>query len=84
MVRGNKYEQALEHYTRAQYVLPQQEKGPMLFFNIALCYYRWGRFTLAREFVRIALIKDPRYGKAQRLLQLVDAEISKNQGQPAH
>ena len=29
MVKKLKYEQALEHYTRAQYVLPQQDKGPL-------------------------------------------------------
>jgi pentatricopeptide repeat protein len=69
MVKQKKYAPALEHYTKAQYVLPQQEKGPMLFYNIGLCYYRWGREDLAREFLKIALIKEPGYKKARSLLE---------------
>jgi pentatricopeptide repeat protein len=71
MVKQRKYSQALEHYTKAQYVLPQQEKGPMLFYNIGLCYYRWGREDLAREFLKIALIKEPGYKKARSLLEAI-------------
>ena len=67
LVKGNRYQDALEHYTRAQYVLPMQDKGPMLFYNIALCYFRWGRQSMAKEFVRIALIKEPNYKKASKL-----------------
>ncbi len=68
LVRKKKFEQALEHYTKAQYVLPQQEKGPLLFYNIGLCYSRWGKPEKAIEFVKIALIKEPNYSKAQNLL----------------
>lgn len=67
MVRTNRFQDALEHYTRAQYVLPMQDKGPMLFYNIALCYFRWGRQAMAKEFVTIALIKEPSYKKARKL-----------------
>jgi tetratricopeptide (TPR) repeat protein len=74
LVRQQRYSEALEHYTKAQYVLPQQEKGPKLFYNIGLCYSRWGRQDMAREFLRIALVKQPEYEKAKRLLEAIEAQ----------
>lgn len=74
MVRRSKFEEALEHYTRAQYVLPQQDKGPLLFYNIGLCYARWGKHKMAKEFLKIALIKEPTYRKAQKLLDQVEVK----------
>lgn len=74
MVRRAKFEDALDHYTRAQYVLPHQDKGPLLFYNIGLCYARWGRHKMAQEFLKIALIKEPTYRKAQKLLEQVDLQ----------
>jgi pentatricopeptide repeat protein len=71
LVKTNRYQDALEHYTRAQYVLPLHDKGPMLFYNIALCYFRWGRMAMAKEFVTIALIKEPNYKKARKLLEQI-------------
>lgn len=71
MVKAQKYSEALEHYTRAQYVLPQQEKGPMLFYNIGLCYYKWGKHDISIEFLKLALIKDPSYSKAFKLLTAI-------------
>ena len=68
LVNQRKYKEALEHYTKAQYVLPQQDKSALLFYNIGLCYARWGQAQMACEFLRIALIKEPRYKKAERLL----------------
>ncbi len=76
MVKQGKYQESLDHYTKAQYVLPQQEKGPMLFYNIGLCYARWGKYSKASEFLRIALIKDPNYQKAQELLERVTQKQS--------
>jgi tetratricopeptide (TPR) repeat protein len=74
LVRAGEYERALEHYSKAQYVLPQQEKGPQLLYNIALCYAKWGRMPMADEFLKLALIKEPNYKKASRLLDLVRAK----------
>lgn len=71
LVKKGQYEEALNHYTKAQYVLPQQEKGPMLFYNIGLCYARWGKPKMAEEFLKLALIKDPAYEKALRLIEQV-------------
>ncbi len=74
LVRNGDFEKALEHYSKAQYVLPQQEKGPQLLYNIALCYAKWGRLPMADEFLKLALIKEPNYKKASRLLELIRAK----------
>lgn len=76
MVRQAKYADALTHYTKAQYVLPQQDKGPMLFYNIGLCYSRWGKVPMAESFLRLALIKDPSYAKAKKLLANLEQTAS--------
>lgn len=76
LVRQTRYEDALQHYTKAQFVLPQQEKGPMLFYNIGLCYARWGRLEMAKHFLKIATIKDPQYAKAKKLLEAIDAKLN--------
>lgn len=68
LAREGRYAEALEHYSKAQYVLPQQEKSPRLFYNIALCYAKWGRPALAIDFLELALIKEPNYKKAKLTL----------------
>jgi tetratricopeptide (TPR) repeat protein len=73
LVRGGCFAEALDLYNRAQFVLPQQEKGPMLFYNMGLCYWRWGRCEVAREFIKLALIKDPAYAKAKSLLARIES-----------
>lgn len=69
LVKIGLYEEALSHYLKAQYVLPQQEKGPMLFYNIGLCYSKWGKYDEAKRFLEIALIKEPNYKKAKKLIE---------------
>jgi tetratricopeptide (TPR) repeat protein len=69
LAQQERFSEALEHYSKAQYVLPQQDKSPQLFYNIALCYSKWGRPTMAREFLELALIKEPNYKKASRTLE---------------
>ena len=83
LVRKANYEGALEHYTKAQYVLPTQDKGPMLFYNIGLCYQKWGREKIAAEFLRIALIKEPNYKKARRLLENLEGKLTSPPSQAA-
>jgi tetratricopeptide (TPR) repeat protein len=73
LVRAGHYEEALDLYKKAQFVLPQQEKGPMLFYNMGLCYLRWGREEVARDFLKLALIKDPSYEKAKALLSRMES-----------
>ena len=72
LVQKKKFAEALEVYKNAQFVLPTQEKGPLLFFNIGLCYSRWGKLDLAKEYLKLALIKQPDYTKATRLLERID------------
>ncbi len=79
MVRRGRYDDALEHYSKAQYVLPQQEKGPQLFYNIGLCYSRWNKPVMAVEFLKLAIIKEPNYKKAQRLMEQIQ-QLSTHEG----
>lgn len=71
LVKQGRYEDALEHYSKAQYVLPQYQKGPMLLYNIGLCYSRWGKYQMAEKFLSLALAKDPEYQKAEKLLHQI-------------
>lgn len=68
LVKKGFYEQALGHYSKAQYVLPSHDKGPMLFYNMGLCCSKWGKVDEAQQFLQIALIKDPEYQKARELM----------------
>jgi len=76
LVNERKYEEALEHYTKAQYVLPKNEKGPMLFFNIGLCYFRWNKPEMAQQFIQISLVKEPNYKKALDLLKKIEDRLN--------
>lgn len=78
LVRKGKFREALEHYTKAQYVLPQQDKSPLLFYNMALCYARWHNVQQAVAFLKIALAKEPNYKKAQRMLAELSAKVAAN------
>ncbi len=62
--RQGKYEDALKLYTDAQYVLPDQSRGHQIYYNIALCYAKWGKLEIASKFLRLALLKKPDYQKA--------------------
>jgi len=72
LVKNKQYKEALDLYEKAQYVLPYQNKGALLFFNIAICYARWGKVDHAKEVLKLALIKNPQYRKAQNLLRVLD------------
>ena len=76
LVRLGQFEAALELYTNAQFVLPQQDKGPLLFYNIGLCYSRWGKLEMAKHFLNIAIIKEPNYHKAHKLLAVVEERLA--------
>jgi pentatricopeptide repeat protein len=76
LVKAANYKEALIHYSKAQFVLPQQSKGPMLFYNIGLCYFKWNKPKMALEFLKIALIKEPNYKKAASLVASIHAKKS--------
>ena len=69
MVRQKNYEEALTHYTNAQYVLPGTAEGHQIFYNIALAYSKWGKNETAEKFLKLALIKKPDYDRAAKLLE---------------
>lgn len=79
--RQGKYEEALRLYTDAQYVLPDQSRGHQIFYNIALCYAKWGKPEIASQFLRLALLKKPDYQKALDWVARLDT--SNDAGQPA-
>jgi Tfp pilus assembly protein PilF len=79
--RQGKYEEALRLYTDAQYVLPDQSRSHQIFYNIALCYAKWGKPEIASQFLRLALLKKPDYQKALAWFARLDA--SNDAGQPA-
>ena len=43
LVKEKKFHEALDHYSKAQFVLTHHDKGAQLLYNIALCYLRWGK-----------------------------------------
>ena len=59
-------------------MLPQQDKSPLLFYNMALCYARWHNVQQAIAFLKIALVKEPNYKKAQRMLAELSAKVVTN------
>ncbi len=71
LVTGGAFEAGMKHYSKAQFILPQQDKGPQLLYNIALCYAKWGRLNMAEEFLVLAIIKEPNYKKAIRLIEQI-------------
>lgn len=68
LVQRGMYEEALQHYSKAQYVLPTHDQDHKLIFNIALCCYRWNQVTQAVKFLHVALAKSPDYERAKELL----------------
>ena len=82
MVRQEQFSEALEHYTRARYILPDQSLGHQLYYNIALCYYKWGKPSMAQQFITLALIKNPDYEKARKLLELLKKPKDSSASEP--
>lgn len=76
LVRAKNYEEALKHYTQAQYVLPETSVGHQLFYNIALAYIKWGKAELAERFLTLSLVKRPDYARAKELLGRIKSRRS--------
>ena len=76
LVESRRFAESIEHYKRAQYVLPGNDSGHQLFFNIGLAYAKWGRLAEARKYIRLALIREPSYDKAVNLLKSIDERLS--------
>jgi|GEM_PF-609032 len=69
MVEQKRYAESIEHYKKAQAVLPGNDASHLLFFNIGLAYARWGKPTDALKYIRLALIREPCYERAAALLK---------------
>lgn len=69
LVEQRRYPESIEHYKKAQYVLPGNESSHLLFFNIGLAYAKWGRLAEAVKYIRLALIREPCYERAATLLK---------------
>lgn len=74
-VESEKFEEAISHYKKAQYALPTNSLGHMLFFNIALAYFKWGMFQQALGYARLALARNPTYDKALKLVKALEKRV---------
>ena len=69
LVEQKRYPESIDHYKRAQFVLPGNDGGHLLFFNIGLAYAKWGKLSEAVKYIRLALIREPCYERAAALLK---------------
>jgi tetratricopeptide (TPR) repeat protein len=76
LVAKSKFQDSIEHYKNAQFVLPGNEQSHLLFFNIGLAYAKWGKLAEARNYVKLALIRQPGYAKASELLDKIEGRQS--------
>lgn len=76
LVSKSQFHESIRHYKKAQLVLPGNEQGHLLFFNIGLAYAKWGKYKQARQYVNLALVRDPDYTKATQLLKRIDERLS--------
>jgi tetratricopeptide (TPR) repeat protein len=72
LVLQGDYSNALEFYSKAQYVVLDQKKDPMLFYNMGLCYSRRNKPDYAKVFLELAIIKNPDYIQAKNLLKSLE------------
>jgi tetratricopeptide (TPR) repeat protein len=76
LVRAGRYEESIEHYKKAQLVLPTNTNRHQILFNIGLAYAKWGRYTEARQYAQLALARDPNYAKAAQLLRTMEDRLT--------
>lgn len=69
LVEQRRFPESIDHYKKAQYVLPGNDSSHLLFFNIGLAYAKWGKLTEAVKYIRLALIREPCYERAATLLK---------------
>lgn len=75
LVRAGKYAESIEHYKKAQMVLPTNTNRHQILFNIGLAYAKWGKFGEARQYAQLALAREPNYAKAAQLLRTVEDRL---------
>jgi tetratricopeptide (TPR) repeat protein len=75
LVRAGKYAESIEHYKKAQMVLPSNTSRHQILFNIGLAYAKWGKFGEARQYAQLALAREPNYAKAAQLLRTMEDRL---------
>lgn len=75
LVRAGRYEESIEHYKKAQMVLPTNTNRHQILFNIGLAYAKWGKLSEARQYAQLALAREPNYEKAAQLLRTVEDRL---------
>lgn len=75
LVKAGRYEESIEHYKKAQMVLPTNTNRHQILFNIGLAYAKWGKYSEARQYAQLALARDPNYTKAAQLLRTVEDRL---------
>jgi tetratricopeptide (TPR) repeat protein len=76
LVRAGRYEESIEHYKKAQFVLPSNTNRHQILFNIGVAYARWGKLIEARQYAYLALAREPGYLKAVQLLRTVEDKLA--------
>jgi tetratricopeptide (TPR) repeat protein len=83
LVDQKQFEKAINHYKKAQFVLPSNEQSHLVFFNIALAYLKWGKVVQALSYAKLAITRDPRYDKAGKLIAHIEQSArSQTSGAP--
>ncbi|MEY4064103.1 MAG: hypothetical protein RIR26_311 [Pseudomonadota bacterium] len=76
LVKEGRFKESIEHYKKAQLVLPSNNNRHQILFNIGLAYAKWGKFVEAKQYAQLALARDPEYEKAFQLLKSVEARLT--------
>ena len=67
---------ALVHYEKASYVLREQERSHLIFYNIGLCLVKMHQFKEAKGFLVLSYIKHPKFEKTKKLLVMLKKAAS--------
>ncbi len=62
---------ALVHYQKASFILREQERSHLLFYNIALCNVKLKKIRDAHMFLMLSYIKSPKFEKTKKLLMML-------------
>jgi tetratricopeptide (TPR) repeat protein len=76
LVKEGRYQESIDHYKKAQLVLPSNTNRHQILFNIGLAYAKWGKFVEAKQYAQLALAREPEYEKAVQLLKSVEARLT--------
>ncbi|MEY3901470.1 MAG: hypothetical protein RL189_776 [Pseudomonadota bacterium] len=64
LVKAGRYDESIEHYKKAQDLLPNNNVQHLLLLNIGIAYAKWGKFAEAKQYAELALVEQPDYQKS--------------------